>query len=323
MEEIGNFILPALHRLFGSEFTTFDLYDEQGRMVFFRHLPAADFSHLVEPFQAFFGDHPVAREWQGYSQRGLIMHLSAMIPVRQFIRTGLFNEVYRHQHVKYQIGFAGMADATTTWSVATGRLIRDYGPREIELARFLRPRLCQAITRAARCADGRRVGAALCALFSDASVAYALVADGRLLELSPAARQLLERSLAGGLPDPSRLPPNCAELVRAVRAQSAKSGAGFTLLPVGPLRALVFRPPALGPALVVFQEPDSAHATRPKLTRREAEILTWLGEGKTNPEIALLLGISARTVDKHCQSLFAKLGVESRLGAALLGRPAV
>jgi len=53
---------------------------------------------------------------------------------------------------------------------------------------------------------------------------------------------------------------------------------------------------------------------------REAEILAWLGEGKTNAEIAALLDIIPRTVEKHCENLFAKLGVETRLGAALLGR---
>ena len=49
-----------------------------------------------------------------------------------------------------------------------------------------------------------------------------------------------------------------------------------------------------------------------------AKILSWLGEGRTNAEIGRLLGVSPRTVEKHCGHLFAQLGVESRLGAALL-----
>ena len=54
------------------------------------------------------------------------------------------------------------------------------------------------------------------------------------------------------------------------------------------------------------------------LSRREAEVLTWLAEGKTNPEIALILGTSPRTIDKHLERVFRKLGVETRTAAATL-----
>jgi DNA-binding CsgD family transcriptional regulator len=56
----------------------------------------------------------------------------------------------------------------------------------------------------------------------------------------------------------------------------------------------------------------------PSLTRREGEILAWIADGKRNAEIALILGISARTVEKHVEHLFAKLGVETRTAAMRL-----
>lgn len=52
------------------------------------------------------------------------------------------------------------------------------------------------------------------------------------------------------------------------------------------------------------------------LTEREAEVLHWVVAGKSNSETAIILRIRVRTVDKHLQNVFAKLGVESR-GAAL------
>lgn len=52
------------------------------------------------------------------------------------------------------------------------------------------------------------------------------------------------------------------------------------------------------------------------LTAREAEVLYWMAEGKTNPEIAIILDASLNTVKKHANNLFAKLGVETRTGAA-------
>lgn len=53
------------------------------------------------------------------------------------------------------------------------------------------------------------------------------------------------------------------------------------------------------------------------LTPREVEILSWIGQGKTNPEIAIILDISPRTVQKHVEHLFVKLNVSSRTGAAI------
>jgi DNA-binding CsgD family transcriptional regulator len=63
------------------------------------------------------------------------------------------------------------------------------------------------------------------------------------------------------------------------------------------------------------------------LTRREAEVLHWLAEGKTNAEISAILGVSQHTVNKHTEHIFAKLGVENRNRALLavldkLGRAA-
>ena len=54
------------------------------------------------------------------------------------------------------------------------------------------------------------------------------------------------------------------------------------------------------------------------LTPREAELLSWVVQGKTNPEIGIILGIQLTTVKKHLESIFAKLGVENRTAAVTL-----
>jgi DNA-binding NarL/FixJ family response regulator len=51
------------------------------------------------------------------------------------------------------------------------------------------------------------------------------------------------------------------------------------------------------------------------LTPRQAEVLYWIAQGKTNGEIAIILGTSPRTVHKHVEMLFERLGVENRAGA--------
>lgn len=54
------------------------------------------------------------------------------------------------------------------------------------------------------------------------------------------------------------------------------------------------------------------------LTPRETEVLSWLSKGKTNRDIGDILGLSPRTVNKHLEHIFKKLGVETRAAAAAL-----
>jgi DNA-binding NarL/FixJ family response regulator len=54
------------------------------------------------------------------------------------------------------------------------------------------------------------------------------------------------------------------------------------------------------------------------LTPRELDVLKWVVKGRTNQEIGLELGISQKTVEKHLESVFAKLKVTSRVEAAVL-----
>jgi DNA-binding response OmpR family regulator/DNA-binding CsgD family transcriptional regulator len=53
------------------------------------------------------------------------------------------------------------------------------------------------------------------------------------------------------------------------------------------------------------------------LTPRETEILFWLAHGKTSPEIGIIVGAAPNTVKKHVEKIMQKLGVETRLAAAL------
>jgi len=55
-----------------------------------------------------------------------------------------------------------------------------------------------------------------------------------------------------------------------------------------------------------------------QLTPREMEVLNWVAKGKTNRDIADILGMSPRTVNKHLEHIFVKLGVETRSAAAAL-----
>lgn len=68
---------------------------------------------------------------------------------------------------------------------------------------------------------------------------------------------------------------------------------------------------------------DPAPLVKLGISGREAEVLLWLAQGKGNPEIAEILGLSVATVKKHTIHIFEKLGVEGRSAAMLMALEAL
>lgn len=90
----------------------------------------------------------------------------------------------------------------------------------------------------------------------------------------------------------------------------------------GPLRVRRFTEAATTETSVVFLEeerpaPGPAALRVLGLTPRESEVLYWIAQGKSNPEIALILAASRRTVSTHVEHILAKLGVENRASAVM------
>ncbi len=105
-------------------------------------------------------------------------------------------------------------------------------------------------------------------------------------------------------------------LFNAIRAAAR----GETLLkPEIMARLLAFtqaRSPARGPAAEAGTAAASGAASRgPALSEREKEVLAGVASGERSKEIAARLGISERTVKAHLDSIFNKLGVDSRAAA--------
>lgn len=134
--------------------------------------------------------------------------------------------------------------------------------------------------------------------------------DGTLRFATRLAQTLLVHHFPGA---PREILP---EALRAVAA----TGNGGT---VAGLEVRVLRALASGSDSTVL-ELTSGETAGPSvllalgLTPREAEVLYWLSEGKTNPEIGLIVNSSRRTVEKHVEHILDKLGVENRLAAGRL-----
>jgi pSer/pThr/pTyr-binding forkhead associated (FHA) protein len=68
-------------------------------------------------------------------------------------------------------------------------------------------------------------------------------------------------------------------------------------------------------ATAVIEMPEVPAVDKPVLSPRQAEVLRYLKDGLTNPEIAQRLGVTERTVKAHCQEVFDRLGARNRTAA--------
>ena len=136
--------------------------------------------------------------------------------------------------------------------------------------------------------------------------------DGRLQFCTLRAGQLLERYWPGG---DGTLPETLARLVDAGRSGRARFAGARGELEV----RVVADPAGDAPATLLLEEHrapgDFAHLRALGLSEREAEVLHWISQGKSNPEIGVIIGAASGTVKKHAENIFAKLGVEGRASA--------
>ena len=156
--------------------------------------------------------------------------------------------------------------------------------------------------------------------FGQATVAVR-ASDGKLVWQTPLARDLLNEYFAAtGKFAPVRL---LAWIDEAIAAKSEGRPPGQLLCTSGAKRLLASFHDQTGDEewLVVLREENDASAveslmTAFRLTLREAEVLYWVTLGKTSKDIGDILGSSPRTVNKHLEHIFEKLGVETRTAAA-------
>jgi DNA-binding NarL/FixJ family response regulator len=169
----------------------------------------------------------------------------------------------------------------------------------------------------ARVAQGTR--AAL-----DASGRFLLATDrgGRLLWCTPKAKQLLADLWPPGESLSATTPNPLIEQLLALRQEGTK-GQARSVVEIGGRRLEISMLSPIGPNELLFRLTESGTDADEQLlqeslqlTTREAEVLLWISRGKSNREIGEILTISPRTVNKHLEQIFVKLGVENRASAA-------
>jgi len=142
--------------------------------------------------------------------------------------------------------------------------------------------------------------------------------DGAMLWQTPLSRTLLQKY---GGQDERRLAARIHEWLQAALAKPQPPAPIEIMGDEGRLVCALHGRTEEGECLLVLHEESNTAMTKVlvesfRLTLREAEVLYWVIHGKTNRDIGDILGISHRTINKHLENLFEKLGVETRTAAA-------
>ena len=171
--------------------------------------------------------------------------------------------------------------------------------------------------------NARQLRAARQALDATDQFLVAASEAGEVRWFTPQAYRLLETHLVDANGGVLTLPPDLVGWLR--RRVDARQGVDYRDLgeDEGGIRIAFVRLTESGELLFrLSRRSDSDDASvlrdRFRLTAREAEVAAWLAIGKSNRDIADILSLSPRTIDKHLELVFAKLNVENRTAAAAL-----
>lgn len=286
----------------------------------------------LEVFNAHVAQHPLlwAIEDAWKVDRPLAGRWSDHTSLRSFRQTAIYHDFFRHTATRHQLGATLRISPQAVLGLSINRDLCDFTAEEVEIAELFMThagRLVQSMFARAKMDD-------LLALQKIALEGAALLIlddECQPLFITERAQQLIRDYF--GWTGLDGLPRELFQWLQALPS----SGKTFTRQnSLGTLRCVC---EAIAPWTESYLRDLVPGAHRPSwvrclrlsehreaenirslmklgLTHREAEVLYWITEGKTNGEISVILKLSIRTVGKHCENLFPKLGVESRTAAA-------
>ena len=319
-------LVESLHNLIPSDLTTYDEMDPDHHTSVDLGRPADMLTpeFRCDRWRSVMHEHPVLMrnretgDLRAYS-------ISQFYSQTDFQGRALYQEFYKKLGIGDVLCKGIRVSEATVIGCSVSRNRRSFKARDSLILDAIGPHLTQAwrsarlLTRLRR--QNEATGAALQAL------GYGVVAlspSGRVRLMTPRARRILAEAFGRRPSSDSRLPEELAQWVRFCKLQFA---AGHLPRPLEPYViqsedseiAVTLLPEAFQDVLILeIRRPTGTptHLQALGLTPREAGVLCWVAKGKTNKEIGSILETSPRTIQKHLERIFAKLGVETRTAAA-------
>lgn len=276
-----------------------------------------------------FGRHPLYRYFLQTGD-GHPQSLTQIMTRSQYRHYSESDEFARQLGAKFQVGLFFPAGPSVVTAILLTHSVRDFSPRERVLVNRLYPHLVQAFRNTASlnrlCRD---VDELVEMLEGPTSSVIVLAGTGRVKRWTEQAKTWIAQYCRTPFPAAADRLPDCfAEWYQRQVAVAAQE----TLRPT-PHEPLIvdkdarqltvqfipdhFRDEHL--LLLNEKRQDSSWASLGEygLTPRESEVLAWVAKGKTNAEVGAILEMSARTVQKHLEHIYDKLGVASRTTATV------
>jgi DNA-binding CsgD family transcriptional regulator len=313
-------VISALPKLIHADVTAYNEVDSHQQLTDSLYEPRGSVSDdSIKVFNHYAHEHPVISHI-ARTRDARVLKISDFLSRARFHRLGLYNEFFRGLGLEYQIA-ATILSKRGIIGIVLNRSRPDFNERERLMLSLLGPHLSQAYQNAAAMTVmAEELKATERALDELGNAVIFVAPGGRVTSMTASARKLLadyfdSRRGGDGLPDMVRewsRRQRCALAQLQVPAPLVVNKAGKRLVahmvPEGQQTLLLLSEEAT----VVGAQALGAFG----LTSREAEVLAWVARGRTNSEIGSILNISSRTIQKHLEHIFQKLGVESRTAAA-------
>ncbi len=328
LREIGEYLGDEIARLIGHDSMVFCEADKRtGISTYHSQTVGGHFERYLGIVHRYLHQTPFIPHYTKHPG-GTATRTFDIVSPAAWRRTALCNEAFAPLGFTEQLGAEIPSGPHVIRGFLLNREQRGFSSRDIEVLNLLKEHIAATAAIAdqwRRLDEGHRR--------PDHGVAErrgSIVLDPRARALlwSPEARSLLNAYA----PVPAALPTPLPSRVEAwaLRAIAAHGSRDLWKLPRQPLRLraerreLTLRLSSAAEAGCHLLLLEESHPSQPwhdgirRLSRREQEVLAWIARGKTNDEIARILGMSVYTVKNHVKRILDCLGVGNRTAAATL-----
>jgi len=240
--------------------------------------------------------------------------ISDFLTQEDFHKLELYQDVYRHMRVEHQIAAAVKFQPDRITAFALSRQQNDYTERDRAILEMLRPHLVIALNNLTLANERQSILESKELALQELSAATMIVdRQSRILYhtgpglnwIGVANQKILPVQISGWL---DKAANSTRRQTMSLNTEAGEIGIRF--VPTGsPQRRLLV-------LTAGSRNSITAQTNGFGLSKRQLEVAQSIGAGMTNKEIASTLGISARTVQKHIEHIFEKMGVKSRVAVA-------
>ncbi len=302
----------ALARLIPCSLSAFNEVNlPRGRIVSITNRPIADYDRMMKIWERYSSQHPLL-SYAVESGDGQAVKISDFLSEDDYHQLDIYRSFYRLIEAEDQFSIVVRSDTGIMIAAAFNRGRRDFTESDRLKLNLVRPHLLQAYANVEELAGHLEEKRDLAtALRETGHGLITLDDDGQVVTATPGASDCLARYFPVAEPL-GALPPPIAEWL------DSDSTAPFTTR--GSDCQLIVRRPRHTERrlLLVSEERYTRFPAGKPLTARESEVLRWVARGKSNAEIATILGVATGTVKQHVEHVLEKLGVENRTAAAAM-----